>query len=111
MRGWRNLLQHAGIDAGARTSDRERVNGREVAARETLVRFRDRVRPADLADLRARADGERIDQIGRTGVLRVRSRSMNAAALVAQLSRRPDVLYAEPNYIVRASGGNVLRAR
>ncbi|HJR59053.1 MAG TPA: CARDB domain-containing protein [Vicinamibacterales bacterium] len=82
--------------------DRERVNGREVAAREALVRFRDPVGPALLADLHAQADGERIERIGGTGVLRVRSRSIDAAALVVQLSQRPDVLYAEPNYIVRA---------
>jgi subtilisin family serine protease len=82
--------------------DREMVDGREVAAREALVRFRDPLGPADLADLQARSEGEILERIGGAGVLRVRSRSMNAAALVALLSRRPDVLYAEPNYIVHS---------
>lgn len=78
------------------------VNGHEAVAREALIRFRDPQVPANLAELRAQADGDAIEPIGGAGVLRVRSRSLDAAALVARLSRRGDVLYAEPNYIVRS---------
>ena len=78
------------------------VNGREAVAGEALVRFRNSRQPPNPAALRAQADAELLESIGGTGVLRLRSRSLDAAALIALVSRRPDVLYAEPNYIVRA---------
>jgi subtilisin family serine protease len=78
------------------------VDGREAVAREALVRFLDPLAAAALADLRNIPEVENLERIGGAGVVRVRSRSMDAATLVAQLSRRPDVLYAEPNYIVRS---------
>jgi subtilisin family serine protease len=81
---------------------REMVDGREAVAREALVRFLDPLAAAALAELRNFPDVENIERIGGAGVVRVRSRAMDAATLVAQLSQRPDVLYAEPNYIVRA---------
>lgn len=77
------------------------VNGREAAPGEALVRFRNARQPANPAALRAQADAQLLESIGGTGVVRVRSRSLDAASLVAVLSRRGDVLYAEPNYIVR----------
>ncbi len=78
------------------------VQGHEAVAREALVRLRRPPLPADLAALRAHADADALEGVGGTGVLRLRSRSIDAAALVALLSRRGDVLYAEPNYVVRA---------
>ena len=78
------------------------VNGHEAVAREVLIRFRRPAQAADLEELRAQADGQAIEEIGRAGALRLRSRSMDAASLVSLLSQRGDVLYVEPNYIVRA---------
>ena len=78
------------------------VNGREAVAREVLVKFRNPAVAAAPADAVGDADVEAIERIGGTGIVRVRSRSLNAAALSAQFAARPDVLYAEPNYIVHA---------
>ena len=78
------------------------VNGREAVAREILVKFRNPAVAAAPADAVGDADVEAIERIGGTGIVRLRSRSLNAAALVAQFAARPDVLYAEPNYIVHA---------
>ncbi|MGH9386979.1 MAG: S8 family serine peptidase, partial [Vicinamibacterales bacterium] len=89
--------------AGQRASrfERETVNGREVVGREVLVKFRQRPPASDLAQLRAEDDAEDLKPIGGTGAFLLRSRSKSAAALVARLSRRPDVAFAEPNFIIR----------
>src|SRR5262245_8175800 len=81
--------------------ERETVNGRDVVAREVLVKFRQPPSASELAQLRADGDADDVRSLGRSGVFRLRSRSRSAAALVAALSRRPDVAYAEPNFIVR----------
>ena len=79
----------------------ERVGGRDAVAREALVKFRRAPRASDLDALRGDdIDAEAVAAVGRTGVYRVRSRSVDAGALVARLARRGDVLYAEPNYIL-----------
>ena len=81
--------------------ERETLNGRDVVAREVLVKFRQQPQAADLAQIRADGDADDVRSIGRAGVFRLRSRSRNVAALLATLRRRPDVVYAEPNFIVR----------
>ncbi|HUE86487.1 MAG TPA: CARDB domain-containing protein [Vicinamibacterales bacterium] len=88
-----------------RRRDVQLVNGREAVAREVLVKFRNPAVAAAPAAAVGDADVEAVEQIGATGLVRLRSRSLNAAALVAQFAARPDVLYAEPNYIVRAVSG------
>lgn len=79
----------------------EIVNGREAAAREVLVRFHGVPSPAP-ADVRGLADSDVFEGIGGTGAFRLRSRSLDVPALLAVLSRRNDVLYVEPNYVVRS---------
>src|SRR5215510_3169723 len=81
--------------------DRETINGRDVVAREVLVKFRQPPSASELAQLRADGDADDVRSLGRSGVFRLRSRSRSAAALAAALARRPDVAYAEPNFIVR----------
>ena len=81
--------------------ERESVNGRDVVAREVIVKFRQAPQASDLAQLRADGDADDLRTIGRTGALLLRSRSRSAASLTAALTRRPDVVYAEPNFIVR----------
>src|SRR6185436_12619632 len=71
-------------------------------AGEVLVRWKTPPQPQDLAAIRALADADTLQAIGRAGVRRVHSRSMNAAALVALLAARTDVAYVEPNYVVHA---------
>lgn len=81
--------------------EREIVNGRDVVAREVLVKFRDTLQPSEFAEVAMETDAQNVEQLGRAGALRLRSRSLGAAALVARLSRRPDVVYAEPNFIIQ----------
>ena len=81
--------------------DRETVDGREVVAREALVRFRYPMPASALAQIAGETAADRVRPIGRAGAMLVRSRSLNAAALVARLAGRADVLYAEPNFIIR----------
>ena len=59
---------------------------------------------ADLNSLAGDADADAIARIGRTGVYRLRSRSLNASTLIERLARRGDVEYAEPNYLVSIVG-------
>ena len=82
----------------------ERVGGRNARAREALVRFRRAPRAPDLDGLASDVAADAISRVGRTGIYRVRSRNMDAAALIARLSRRADIQYAEPNYTVTIFG-------
>ena len=81
--------------------ERETVNGREVVAREALVRFRYPLRASELAQVAGETAADTVTPIGREGAMLVRSRSLSAAALVARLAGRADVLYAEPNFVIQ----------
>jgi len=96
-------LAFAPAVSGQRASrlERQLVNGREVVAGEVLVKFRDGARPAAPA-IAADVDAQAIRPLGRHGALRLKSRSLSAEALLRRLKGRPDVLYAEPNFIVHA---------
>jgi subtilisin family serine protease len=82
--------------------DVEDVNGSEAVAGEVLVKLRRPVPRAQLPEIAAGVDAQEVEAIGRGGLVRVRSRSVSAAGLMEAFARRPDVLYAEPNFIVRA---------
>jgi subtilisin family serine protease len=75
----------------------EVVGGHAAAAGEILVRFRG---TPNLAGLRADVDAETDTFVGDGRVWHARSRSKNVQTLITQLARRPDVLYAEPNYLL-----------
>ena len=70
----------------------EQVNGRDAVAREALIKFRDAPTPIEITDLRAATDADLLVPVGRAGVRRLRSRSVNAAALIQRLAARPNVL-------------------
>ena len=82
----------------------ERIAGSDARAREVLVRFRRAPRATDLNSLAGDADADAVARIGRTGLYRLRSRSLNASTLIERLARRGDVEYAEPNYLVSIVG-------
>lgn len=82
------------------TVEIEDIDNRPAAAREVLVKLRSPLAGAQAAQLATGFDAESVEPVGRAGVFRMRSRSLRASALVAALSRRPDVLYAEPNFVV-----------
>ena len=69
---------------------------------EVLVKFRPKVAHADIEAIAGEVDADWHRQIGGAGVRLLHSRSLKAKDLVSRLSRRPEVAYAEPNYIVRA---------
>jgi len=80
----------------------EQVDGREAVAGEVLVKLRSPAPARDLVDINRLADAETVTPLGRTGLRRLRSRSRDARTLVGLLANHPAVVYAEPNYIVRA---------
>lgn len=80
----------------------ETVNGRKAVAGEVIVRFRNNATAAAFSN-QSTLDIESVGALGGVRQLyRFRSRSQSAASLLRALSSRPDVLYAEPNYIVKA---------
>jgi len=85
-----------------RPVDVQIINGREVAVREVLVRFREPFQPQQLPGIASEADAESVEPLGRSGLVRVRSRSRAVAALLSAFRNRGDVAYAEPNFVVRA---------
>jgi regulation of enolase protein 1 (concanavalin A-like superfamily) len=76
----------------------ELVEGREAAAGEVLAKFRGAL-PSEVPTL---VDAAVVHPLP-TGAYRIRSRSRTTANLVASLTGRPDVMYVEPNYVVRGS--------
>jgi subtilisin family serine protease/PKD repeat protein len=95
---------HAGAQApaGGRRPQTELFRGREVASRQVLVKFSKSALPGDVERAKAAADVEFVRGVGGQGVRLLRSRSKDAETLVRELSAHPGVLYAEPNYIIRA---------
>jgi subtilisin family serine protease len=94
---------HAGAQspAGRGRQKTELFKGREVAAGQVLVKFSESALPHDVESARAVADVEHEKRVGGKGVRLLRSRSKDAETLVRELSARPGVLYAQPNYIIR----------
>jgi subtilisin family serine protease len=78
-------------------------NGAEAARGEALVQFRDgATRALRSGPLAQYIDADESVTVGRRGLHRFRSRSFDVDALVTFLRSQPDVVYAEPNYVVRA---------
>lgn len=99
-------IQDEGDRAPARRVNRtqqhkpkEHYNGREVAASQVLVKFRDVRTQARLDQVRHSLDLDFDEGVGGTGVRLLESRSKNTVTLLAALAKHPDVVYAEPNYI------------
>jgi subtilisin family serine protease len=81
----------------------ESVGGHPAAANRVIVKFRDgkgRIAPATLTQ---NLDIDADTDLGATGARLMHSRSRTTAALIAELSQRDDVVYAEPDYL--AYGG------
>jgi hypothetical protein len=81
----------------------EMFQGREVSANEVLVKLRT-TSPLTLPQIQTANDIGLDKLIGAGRQLHLmRSRSLNVTSLINALSGHPDVLYVEPNYIVRAT--------
>ena len=73
------------------------------ADKEVLLRFKVPISQAILDAVAQAHDARDIRRVGGTRLLyRLRSRSRDVDRLVQELSTRPDILFAEPNYQVRA---------
>ena len=70
------------------------------APNEVLVRLRPDAPATARQALAVLGDASSATWIGDGGVLRLRSRTLDTDALIARLSQRPEVVYAEPNYRV-----------
>ncbi len=103
------LLLLAATQAGAqpagagRRLKTEHFKGREVVAGQVLVKFRDAAAPEEVERAKGNADVEHERPVGGRGLRLFQSRSKNAETLVSELSARADVLYAEPNYVIRTT--------
>ncbi|HUI79134.1 MAG TPA: hypothetical protein VLY24_14515, partial [Bryobacteraceae bacterium] len=78
----------------------ETIAGHQAIAGEVLIKLRS----PDIAAGREFArefDPEKVDFIQKYRIFRIRSRSLNAAALVDRLRNREQVEWAEPNYVLR----------
>ena len=80
----------------------EVANGHRAAAGEVLVKLRDGAGQAEVADIAGEIDADRHRPVGGAGVRLFHSRRFTAAELMDRLSKRPTVVYVEPNYIVQA---------
>jgi ribosomal protein L27 len=108
MKTYRNLACYSllvlgiGLPVLAQNPQIDSVQGREVVAGEIIVRFRG----ATLAQSQALAaqDPDIISTVpvGSAGAILLRSRGRDTAALMQAYAARADVLYAEPNYVMRA---------
>ena len=79
----------------------------ESVSREVLVKVRAGASQSDIATLHQMADadeGQRLSDLKSGTLWRFRSRSKNADALTTALQKNPNVVYAEPNFIVRLVG-------
>ncbi|HEV2863613.1 MAG TPA: S8 family peptidase [Pyrinomonadaceae bacterium] len=81
----------------------ERFKSREVVAGQVLVRFRESADAQEVERAKRAADVEHERKVGGRGARLLQSRTKDAETLVRELSARPDVLYAEPNYVIRAT--------
>ena len=81
----------------------ELVDGRQAVANEVLVKFHGSATPAGIAQAEQDEDIDSDDEVGGIGVRRFHSRSKDVATLLAELKKRGDVVYVEPNYIMHAA--------
>jgi subtilisin family serine protease len=80
----------------------EIIGGRKAVAHEALVKFRGEANPRLQSAIGRQYAIQEMRVLNRAGVVHMRSASQSAARLIEQLKADPDVLYAEPNYIVNA---------
>jgi subtilisin family serine protease len=94
------VAQHPGAHGRQKT---ELFNGRKVAAGEVIVKFSESTPPQAVEHAKAAAGVESDRAVGGRGARLFRSPSKSVETLVRELSARGDVVYVEPNYVVRVS--------
>ncbi len=81
----------------------EMVAGHEAAQNRVIVKYRDTKTRAARQNVEQSLDIDSDTELGGTGARLMHSRSWSTAAMIAELSARDDVEYAEPDYL--AYGG------
>ena len=81
----------------------EIVFGQEAAAGRVIVKYRDLKDPSARQSVAQSLDVDSDTEVGGAGARLLHSRSRTTTELIAELSRREDVLYVEPDYL--AYGG------
>ena len=79
------------------------LDGREVVEGEVIVRYRARTGVIERERAEFQIESDTSETVGRRGSRRVRSRRMTTRQMLAALRDNPDVEFAEPNFIIRAS--------
>ena len=100
---WLVLLFASLKPAGAQQLRTEFFRSREVVSQEILVRFRGPTPAQRQASAPQDSDIVTRTPLGRTGALRLQSRGRNVETLLQAYASRPDVEYAEPNYVWHAT--------
>jgi len=84
-----------------RPLSKEIYKGKEVVANEILVKVKSGV-TLQASEMHQRHKVDSMERLGLSGIVRLHSSASNVTSLLASLSSRRDILYAEPNYIVHA---------
>ena len=79
------------------------LDGREVVEGEVIVRYRSETGQIERERAEFETHSDVSEPVGRRGARRVRSRQLTTRQMLAALRANPDVEFAEPNYIVRAT--------
>jgi subtilisin family serine protease len=95
------LILMVGGAGAAHYAGTELFHGKEAVAGDVLVKFR-AATPQGINQAEINENIDEAEYVGSTHVMRFHSRSKNIDTLISELSRRADVEYAEPNYIVHA---------
>jgi subtilisin family serine protease len=82
----------------------ETVSGHQAAANRVIVKYRSTKSRGSLQSIAQALEVDSDVELGGTGARLLHSTSRTAAALVAELSQREDVLYAEPDYLAYGGG-------
>src|SRR5262245_24600302 len=87
------------LPVAAQSVRTESFRGRDVVSGEILVKFRAANATQSLALAILDADISSMESAGRTGAIVMRSRGRSVDELLQTYMARPDVEYAEPNYV------------
>jgi hypothetical protein len=92
------------VPAFAQRAGTERFQNRDVVSQEVIVRFRGAANAENISRSIRNQDPDITSSspIGRSGAIRLRSQGRDVSALIQAYGRRPDVEYAEPNYVWHA---------
>jgi subtilisin family serine protease len=85
------------LEPGPLLEDAPRIPG------EVVVRFDTRLSSAARAAARASVDSERVSRLGPPGLELIELDGISVPDAIEELEARPDVIYAEPNYVVNAA--------